>query len=450
MTRTTLLVTAGMTVLALDAASAQPATPIRLTVAEAVSRGLETSHRLAEVRARQTGAQASVRVAHVSDQPTISANAGYTRTNHVRPFGFLENGVFRVFYPDIPDNVVSRVSFAWPIYTGGQTDALERAADAEAKAIGADLDAARSDLRLEITRAYWAAVTAREAVRVLEEAMTRVDSQLRDVRQRFAVGLVAPNEVSGLAAQRSREEALLIEARNIRESAAVELRRLIGVDQETVLDLTDSLDAGALSISPTPAIAGLQTVSATVQRALDQRPERKALTLRLGGAQAREQAVAAARKPTIAFGGGLDYANPNPKIFPRQGVWQESWDLSVNVNWLLFDSGRTKAQIAEAAAATAAVRERMAELDTVVAAEVRQRLLDLDSSRAVLRAANDAVSSAADARRVLADRFGAGVATSTDVIVAQAALLESELDRTRALAGIKLAEARLERALGTP
>ena len=144
MTRTMLIVTSLMTVASFQSASAQSAAPIRLTVADAVTRGLETSHRLAEIRARQTGAQATVRVAHVSDQPTVSANAGYSRTNHVPIFGFIQNGVFRILYPDIPDNVVSRVSFAWPIYTAGRTDALERAADAEAKAVGADLDAARS------------------------------------------------------------------------------------------------------------------------------------------------------------------------------------------------------------------------------------------------------------------------------------------------------------------
>jgi outer membrane protein TolC len=448
MTRTTLILTAVMTLSALDVALGQPPGPIRLTVGDAVSRGLETSHRLAEIRARQTGAQASVQVAQGSDRPTVTANGGYTRTNHVQEFGFFENGLLRILYPDIPDNFVSRLSFAWPIYTAGRTDALERAATAEADAIGADLAAVRMDLKLEIIRAYWAAVTAREAIRVLEESMVRVDAQLRDVRQRFNVGLVAPNEVSGLASQRSREEALLIEARNVREATIVDLRRLIGVDQEAVLDLVDPLDTAAMTAAP--AIADLGTVSDAVRLALSQRAERKALTLRIGGAEAREQAAATARKPTFAFTGGVDYSKPNPKIFPRQGIWQESWDLSLNVNWLLFDSGRTKAQVAEAAAATVAIRERMAEFDSVVAAEVRQRLLELDSSRAQLRAASDAVTSAADARRVLADRFTAGVATSTDVIVAQAALLESELGRTRAMASVKLAEARLDRAIGRP
>jgi outer membrane protein TolC len=118
------------------------------------------------------------------------------------------------------------------------------------------------------------------------------------------------------------------------------------------------------------------------------------------------------------------------------------------VNWNFLDFGRTKAQVTEAAAAIAATRARMAELDSLVSADVRQRMLDLDSSQAMVRAAADAVKSAAEARRVVNDRYASGVATSTDVLVAQVAMLENELIRMRALAGVRLAEARLERALG--
>ncbi|MGH9173823.1 MAG: TolC family protein, partial [Vicinamibacterales bacterium] len=103
---------------------------------------------------------------------------------------------------------------------------------------------------------------------------------------------------------------------------------------------------------------------------------------------------------------------------------------------------------AEAAAAATAIRARLAELDSLIALDVRQRVLDADSSRAALVAAADAVQSAAEARRVVAERFNVGVATSTDVLDAQVALLQAELDRTRALANIRLADARLDRALG--
>ena len=79
-----------------------------------------------------------------------------------------------------------------------------------------------------------------------------------------------------------------------------------------------------------------------------------------------------------------------------------------------------------------------------------QRLLDLRSSRASVRAADAGVRAAAEARRVLGERFAVGVATTTDVLVAKEQLLTAELARARALAGVRLAEARLQRALGRP
>lgn len=444
MTRTFhVFVLAGACALAVDVelSSAQQAAPLRLTVADAIARGFDTSHRLAEIKAREQGALAAVQGAQVADRPIVSASAGYTRTNHVPEFGFVQDGALRVLYPDIPDNVVTRMQVQWPIYSSGRVDAMERAAVAEAQAIAADIDTARADLRLEIVRAYWAAATSHEAVRVLEESTVRADAQLTDARQRFSVGLIPPNDVSSLESQRSREEALLIEARNLRESTLVDLRRLIGADPGAPIELAESL------MTTLPGAAGTSTLE-TINEALAHRTERKALTLRIGGAEARQQAAATGNKPIIGVGGGVDYANPNARIFPREGTWQDSWDLSVNVSWPFFDSGRTKAQVSEAAAAVAATKERLAEFDTLVAADVRQRLLDLDSSQAMVRAASDAVKSAAEARRVVGDRYAAGVATNTDVLVAQAALLETELSRTRALASVKLAEARLHRAMG--
>lgn len=417
------------------------APPIRLTLADAIARGLANSHRLAEARAREEGARAAANSVDLTRKPVVGASASYTRTNHVTQFSVPQpSGNRLVVYPDIPDNFVTRVSFQWPIYTSGRIDALERAALAEAQAAGADIETTRADLRLEIARAYWAAATAREAVRVLEESAARVEAQVTDARNRFAVGLIPPNEVSSLEAQRSRERAQLIEAQNLRESAAIDLRRLIGAPHDAVIELAEALDQGA---------AGAQgAVVDLVKQALDSRPERKALELRVDGAEARQAAALTAAKPTVAFTGGVDYANPNPRIFPRKGGWQESWDVGVSVNWNFFDFGRAKSQAAEAAAAATVTRERMAEFDSLVSADVRQRLLDLDSSQAMVRAAADAVRSAAEARRVLTDRFSAGVATSTDVIVAQVALLETELARTRALASVRLAEARLARSLG--
>ncbi|MEW6321626.1 MAG: TolC family protein, partial [Acidobacteriota bacterium] len=384
------------------------------------------------------GARAAVRVRQAADQPTVGLSGGFTRTNHVDEFGVpTPAGGLRIIYPDIPNNTHTRVSLQWPIYTAGRADALERAARAEAAAAAADIETARADLRLEVVRAYWALATATEAVAVLERALERAEAHLADMRQRLAVGLVPPNEVLTVDAQRSRQRMLLIEARNQREAASVDLARLVGLDPGTAVATSDALGPKA----PTEAPARLSD-------ALAARPERQALTLRIDGAAARHQAASAGRRPTVAVTGGVDYASPNPRIFPRADVWRESWDLSVNATWTFWDGGRTDAEAAEAAAAERAVRARLADFDRLMASDLRQRQLDLDSADAAIAAAGDGVRAAAEARRVVAERFTAGVATSTEVLDADVALLQAELDRTRALAARRLAEARLDRVMG--
>ena len=65
-----------------------------------------------------------------------------------------------------------------------------------------------------------------------------------------------------------------------------------------------------------------------------------------------------------------------------------------------------------------------------------------------MTAAGDAVRAATEARRVVSERRLVGVVTQAEMLDAEVALLQSELDRTRAMAVVRFAEARLARAIG--
>lgn len=434
MTDSRLLIATALILGCAATAPAQPSASARLSLDDAVSAARAESHRAAELRARQTAAAAAVDLRAAAGKPSVSALAGYTRTNHVDEFGVPQpDGRLRVIYPDIPDNYRARIDLQWPIYTGGRVDALTRAARAERDAFDADLDTLHADLSLEVTRAYWAAVTAAASVRVLEQAVARAEAHLADMKARDGVGLVSPHEVAAVEAQRSRQRMLLVEAESLRASSEVALARLTGLPLDTTFTLTEPLERGRPGGDAS---------------AEPDRPERVALVGRLSAADARQAAAAAGRRPVVSVVGGVDYANPNPRLFPRQDAWKPSWDVTVQASWSLWDAGRVRAETAQAAAVAAAERARLAEFDSLVAAEARQRRLELDSAYAAVGAAADALASADEALRVAGHRFDAGVATSTDVLDAQVARLQAELDRTRALANVRLAEARLARALG--
>ena len=426
------------------AAHAQAPVPavvtVRVTLEEARARALAASHRLAEARAREDVAKAVMASRAAADRPVVSAQAGYTRTNHVVEFTVPSpTGVPRVLYPDVPDNYRTRLDLQWPIYTGGRADALERAASAEAAAAATDVETARADLRLEVARAFWAVVTGRASVTVLEEAVERARVNVNDARQRVNAGLVPPNEVASAEAQQARQRMLLVEARNQRDVAAAELARLMGLDPAQPVDPVAVLerdDARATSFDQ------------LTREGLTLRPERKALELRVTAADLQRAAAAAGRRPTIAIAGGVDYTRPNPRIFPRADRWDDSWDAGINVSWSLWDGGRVAAEVAQASATATALRQRVQEFDSVLAVEVRQRSLEIESGAAAIVAADEAVRAAAEARRVVGERYRAGVIAQGDVLDAELALLQNQLERTRALANVRLAEARLDRALG--
>jgi len=436
------LITAALAVGVVGSAAAQGPPTLPLTLEDALAKAVETSHRLAEARAHETAAQAGVAVRQSAERPTVTASAGYTRTNHVLPFSVPSpSGIPLLVYPDVPNNYTTRLEMRWPIYTGGRTDALERAARAEAEAVGAERRTAQADLRLEVTRAYWALVTARASLDVLEQGVARSQAHVTDANQRFTAGLVPPNEVSSAAAQEARSRMLAIEARTQRDVTSAELARLIGVAPDQPLDPTGDLGR------PTPASPG-QPIGPLVESARAARHERRALEQRVTVADAQRDAAAAGRLPTIQFLGGVDYARPNPKIFPRADVAQDSWDVGVGATWSLWDGGRTVAEVAQARAVSQAASERLAEFDSQLGVEVRQRALEVESAVASVAAATSGVTAAADARRVVDERYRAGVIAGIEVLDAEYALLQAQLDLTRAQATVRLAEAQLTRALG--
>lgn len=413
---------------------------VRLTLDDAISRAVAASHRVGEFAARRDANDAVVEVARSGYYPQVSALAGYTRTNHVDPFGVFQPGSgFRIIYPDVPDNWRARLDLQWPVYTGGRVAALTRAARDDLAASASDLAAVRSDLRLEVTSAYWNAVTAREAIRVVSEALRRVDAQLADARARLRAGLVPPSDVTQAEARQALQRTLLIEAQSGAESRLIALRRLTGLDQGVPVELVDAL---------TPPDSPLRDVTELVDEARRTRPDRRALEARVASAGARRDAAASGRKPQVFAAAGYDYARPNPRIFPRADEWQDSWDVGVNVALSLFDGGRVRAEVASTDAARRAVEERLAEFDTHLDAEVRQARLAVDTSRASLVSTQEAVRSAAETHRVLRNRYAAGVATSTEVLDAQVVQLQAELELTRAQAQARLDQARLDRALG--
>ena len=420
-------------------------TPLILTLDEAVARGLADRARLAEARAREAAADAVVAGRAALNRPALTASAGLLRTNHVDEFGVPQaGGGIRVIFPDLPNNYRTRAELAVPLYSAGRVDALERAAEADRRAAGADRRTAEADVVLDVRRAYWTLVLARESVGVLERALARSDAAVAVVRARVDAGLLPPNDLLSAQAQRARQNVRLIQARHDAGSAEAQLARAIGADPGQPIVTSTPI------ATPTPGVTALAARPAAelATEARTKRAERQGLVDREAALADAAVATMAAVRPQIAAVAAIEPSRPNPRFVPRVDEWNTSWDLGVNVTWTLWDGGRARADRAATLAQADALRYRRADVDAAISVEVRQRLLDRESAAAALAACGEGVTAATENQRVVQERFAAGVATSTDVLDAEVALSEAELECARLAVGVRLAEAALVRAVG--
>ena len=166
-------------------------------------------------RARKAAEATEAGRARRVDAVDCRSLGGYTRTNHVQEFGIVaaRTAVARRSIPISRTTIRARLDLNWPVYSGGRTDALERAAEAEAPGDrgghcrGALRPAARDHACLLGARVRDRIRARRSRARSTASAPTS-----RDLRSRFDQGLIPPNDVLSAEAQQSRQRVLAIEA----------------------------------------------------------------------------------------------------------------------------------------------------------------------------------------------------------------------------------------------
>jgi outer membrane protein TolC len=418
-----------------------PGEPLRLSLAEVVERARASSASLARLRALQDGAEAELRAARAERRPVVDATAGYRRNSGVPELtlGLPPPGGTRTIFPDIRNEYSTRIGVSVPLYTGGRLGSLARAAEGERAAAGGDVAAGSADLSLEARVAYWDLATALESERVLGESLAAFDAHAADAVNRERHGLAARNEVLAVQVERDRAELARIEAGSLVAVLKADLARLLDLPPETRVEPADPLEA------PPPAE---EDAALLVAAALEARPERAALAARMEAAAARERAARADRLPQAWLSAGYDYARPNRKILPLEDGFADTWDATVTLSFNLLDGGRRAAAVDQRLSRTEALRRELEDLDRRIRFEVEQRLAEARAARAAVAVAERGLQSARESLRVASDRYRAGVILSSELLDAEAALLEAGLDRTEALARLRIMAARLDHAAG--
>jgi len=333
-------------------------------------------------------------------------------------------------------NQTAQVTLSQILFDFGKTFAAVDGARALAEVARLDAEVQKDQVILAVKEAYFDLLFGKRLVAVNQAALARAELNLRSAKGFFEVGTRPKFDVTRAEVDLANARLALIQAQNAVSLARVALNTAMGISVVAPTEVKD-----ILSFEPYPVDQGQ-----LIPEALRQRPEYRRVNALVTSAEASlRQAVRNffPRSTGSGFYGGT-FRNPRTPLDDLA----ETWQLSLTLNWTMFDGGNRVARYQEAEKNVEGARARVQALELSISQEVVQAQLNLQEAQERIGAAQKAVESAQENFRLAQGRFDAGVGTIIELTDAQLALTQAQSTEARALTDYRIAISRLERALG--
>jgi outer membrane protein TolC len=289
------------------------------------------------------------------------------------------------------------------------------------------------DLAASVTEAYGRVLVAAAASQsaAAAAATARADRELAGNRR--DAGLVTDADVLQLDVYVSRTREQQIRTASDERIARAQLNQLIGepLGEVFVLDRVPR----AVAIDATD-LASLEA------EALKNRPDVKLAALQQQLAGATETAARGAFLPQVAAQGGWEF---------NGGAWNaqtSSWVVGAVARVNVFHGFADKARLAEAREQTTRRAFERQKAETAARLDVHVAVTRLEAARASETVGRAAVEQARESRRIIRDRYEAGLTDVASLLRAAEAVVQAETQQTAAQVAVLTQTAALERTLG--
>lgn len=428
--------------LAVFAAGDPAAAQTVLTVGDAIARARAQNPDAGATAAAERAAAARVTQARAAYLPRVDAVESWQRGNQpVLVFGSLlaqrrftadDFALPALNQPDAIDNFRAAVTVEQPVFDG-TSRAKVTAAGIGLELAAADRATVDRDLAASVTDGYGrvlVAAAARQSA-VAAEQTARADRELAGNRR--DAGLVTDADVLQLDLYVSRAREQQIRAASDERIARAELNRLMGEPLDARFTLDRFAEPGAADIADVPALA---------REAIDNRPDVKRAVLQERLAGTALGSARAAFLPQVAVQAGWEF---------NGGAWNgrsSSWVVGGLARINLFNGLADKARLAEARAELSRRSLERVKAETAARLDVHVALGRLEAARASEAVGRAAVSQARENRRIVRDRYEAGLTDVSSLLRATEGIVEAETRQTAAQVAVVTATAALQRALG--
>ncbi|WP_084058140.1 TolC family protein [Desulfacinum hydrothermale] len=346
-----------------------------------------------------------------------------------------------IFDRDVWDTaVMGRLS----LFEGGRRWAQVRIAKLAKQEAVSRFDATRQDVALNVASVYYKILQLDRVLEATWGSRRALAAQEELVQNQLEVGRVAPVDHMKIQVRLASLDQRISALKADRGVLRVFLGRLMGLD----LDNRPAFDIAGVLTTP---VLHIPPVKTGVTRAMRLRPEHKAAELALKQARQEIRAALADVFPSIqAFGRyGLRNGLPYEQDDPSGAIdHEDTWAAGIQATLPLFRGGAVRASIRQARLRERQARERLRGVELQIREEVERAHARLTDSAERLQVTRSSVDVAQETLRIEQDKYRAGKNTINDVLDAQAALLQAQVEYSQAQVDAQLALLQWRKAVG--
>jgi len=289
---------------------------------------------------------------------------------------------------------------------------------------------------------FYQIVVNRELIKVQEQSVQLLQSQLQDQQNRFEAGTVPRFNVLQAEVAYYNQLPLLITAQNNYRISKLTLAKTLGLDFQPRRGENPLLEV----IGEMPYVPRTIALADAIELGKQRRPFLKQARANVLNQRQQLRAATGQWLPTITTTGGGEWISS-----PTNSSWHDiskGWIAQVQGSLPIWDSGQIYGQVKQQRALLSEAELTYEDDARQVELEVQTAYSNLQQNRELIKSQEKNVGLAEEALRLAKARLDAGAGVQLDVLNAQVQLLTAQSTQLQALFGYNSSLAEFDRATG--
>lgn len=392
-----------------------------LSLPRAIEIALRSNPMIAATGSGQEMADAQLGEARAGRLPLVQLGETFIRSNNpVFVFGsLLEQGrfgpqnfdPFLLNNPDPLTNFRSAITFRFPLFDQRQSDTRISRARIGQQQAERQRESVEQRIRFEVLRTYYGVLVAQLNKEVADEAVKSAAADVKRIGDLVDTGVVVQSDSLSAEVQQAEFRQQQIQAEGDLMVAWAALNTALGVLIDTPQKVTGELGEKTFNVGTQSELIGL---------ALERRADLARADLSLNSSKEQTRGARGEYLPRLDVFGTYGVSTHN------LANGSSDYTVGASLTFNLFDAGRS-ARLKQARAAEDAAAAEAESLASQIRFEVVRAYHQYISAHERVSVAARAVAQASEARRIVQDRYQAGLTTITEVLRAETAYVRSRM-----------------------